>query len=165
MTVHQRAREAAMPIECKKDSLRQNQDGTWKLVLTIAPDGLPDEIMRAVPGTRYQTAFVEKGDDEEPVAKAPPAPPEKVRRPFHDLPLSQQAGIRCGDEGFWGFLIMQHNLAVDEMDAGWAAGAVRIICEVRSRAEFDSSPAAGGNWKALNAEYEQWAGLAAEDRS
>ncbi len=163
MTVHQRAREAAVPIECKKDSLRQNQDGTWKLVLTIAPDGLPDEIMRAVPGTRYQTAFVEKGDDEEPVAKAPPAPPEKVRRPFHDLPLSQQAGIRCGDEGFQRFIREAHNQDIVDEDS--AVQFTRYWCGVKSRSEFDAGAVVGENWKSLNAEYEQFAGLVAEDRS
>ncbi len=162
--VHQRAREASMPIECKKDSLRQNQDGTWKLVLTIAPDGLPDEIMRAMPGTRYQTAFVEIGDDEQPAAKAPPAPPEKVRRPFHDLPLSQQAGIRCGDGGFARFLENTGRLGVG-FETTPAAFVRSTCCGGESRSFLDSREDYADEWRDLNAEYEQWAGLAAEDRS
>ncbi len=156
MTVHQRAREAAMPVECKKDVLKQNQDGTWKLTLTIAPDGLPDDIMRAMPGTRYQTAFVEVGDDEEPAAKVRPEAPEKPGKLFKDYLLSQQAGMRCHNVQFQKFL--------NADDSGDAADIIRHRCAVVSRAKFDSDPMAAACWEAINAEYEQWAGLAAEDR-
>ena len=173
MTVHQRAREAAMPVECKKDVLKQNQDGTWKLTLTIAPDGLPDEIMRAMPGTRYQTVFVEVGDDEQPVAKALPAASDKPRKPFHGLPLSQQAGIRCAAERFGHFLcerwpdewasMKENGISEDE----FVLRLLYKICNILSRKELDDeqAPVPRKRWMALNAEYEVFAGLAAEDRT
>lgn len=158
--IHERAREAALPVECKKDSLRQNQDGTWKLVLTIAPDGLPDPIMKAPPGVRYQCAFVEVDDTEEPI-KHTQRPSERPRTPFHEKPYSVQAGIRCSDERFWNFLADRH---------GWATGSeaaanyVRITSNVDSRADLDHQPDAAQTWEALNAEFEQWAGMVPEKR-
>jgi len=156
-TVAERAVDAAMEVECKKDSLKQNQDGTWKFTLTIAPGGLPDAMMKAAPGTRYTAVFVEVDDVEEPVKRAPAAS-EKPRRPFHDLPLSQQAGIRCQDEKFHKFL----------RDRGWRgiddAAAVRAECKVSSRSEFDTDNVAGLCWQNLNTSYEIWAGLQADER-
>ena len=158
-TVAQRAVDAAMEVECKKDSLKQNQDGTWKFTLTIAPGGLPDAMMKAAPGTRYTAVFVEVDDVEEPVKRAPAAP-KKPRRPFHDLPLSQQAALRCQDERFQRFMQDVHGL----QDMQYTPNMVRSMCYVKSRAEFDTSEEAGEMWVAFNAEYETWAGLQADER-
>ena len=167
MTVHEQAVDAAMEIECKKDSLRQNQDGTWKLVLTVAPDGLPDAIMKAPPGVRYRAFFVEVDDNEQPVKH------EKPKKRFHEMPLSQQAALRCDDMRFQDFLAdtqpERWGLEVPEAGVGFdfsvaAANIVRLICRVGSRAEFDTNPAPAAIWKSFNAEYESWAGHTAEMR-
>lgn len=104
--------------------------------------------------------------------KVRPDTPEKPRRPFHDLPLSQQAGIRCGDEKFVAWLEDASPAAWRAAknysnDADIAAVVVRFICGVGSRADLDKTEADGPRqiWKKLNAEYEIFAGLAAEDRS
>ncbi len=155
--IHERAREAALPVECKKDSLRQNQDGTWKLVLTIAPDGLPDPIMKAPPGVRYQCAFVEVDDTEEPVKRTPDAP-KRDRTPFHEKEYSVQAGIRCNDPRFQKY--------VGKTLPQGAAAYVRQHCDVNSRAELDDPEniEAACRWIELNAEFEQWAGMVPEKR-
>ncbi len=102
-------------------------------------------------------------------ANTSPAAPKRPRRPFHDLSLSQQAALRCQDERFREFLI-------EEYDAQWMimikdksfnempAAMVRDLCCVKSRAEFDTNPAAAKEWRDLNAEYEQRAGLQADER-
>ena len=156
MEIHERAVEASMTVECKKDSLRQNQDGTWKFTLTVAPDDMPDSMLKAPPGTRYQAVFVEVDDAEEPVKHAP-ATAEKPRTPFHDRRLSQQAGIRCGDVAF------QHWLGTANVDET-AEKVRRICCDISTRAALNTDVGAATAWKALNAEYEQWAGLAPEQR-
>lgn len=162
MIVHERAIDAAMPIECKKDSLRQNQDGTWKLVLTIAPDGLPDALMKASPGTRYQAAFVEIGDDEEPVKQT-----KKPKKRFGDYSLAEQAGMRCNDMTFQNWLYVRNREQCDiaglTMDSASeiAASVVRWLCDVGSRADIGDNMA-GVKWSALNAEFETFAGLATE---
>ena len=160
--MHERAVDAAMEIECKKDSLRQNQDGTWKLVLTVAPDGLPDAVMKAPPGTRYVAVFVEVGDNEEPVKRAPAAP-EKVKVPFKDMPLSVQAGIRCGDPTFWEFLRWK-GYACDSDPVDQSADVVRSLCGVQSRSSLDTIGSAGSAWMAIEADYAVWSGRTAEQR-
>ena len=164
MTMHERAVDAAMEIECKKDRLAQNQDGTWKLTLTVAPDGLPDAVMKASPGIRYRAFFVEVDDQEEPVKHAP----EKPKKRFHELPLSQQAALRCGDESFWKFASQYDRELWDESksldSAEVAADFVRVYCGVESRRDLDNFTAAGGVWTGLDAEYQEWAGLAPQAR-
>ena len=160
-TVAQRAVDAAMEVECKKDSLKQNQDGTWKFTLTIAPGGLPDAMMKAPPGTRYTAVFVEVDDVEEPVKRAPAAS-NKPRRPFHDLPLSQQAALRCQDDRFCQFLGKQHDWTPE--DKGGSAGFIYDWCTINSRADLDTDDQAAADWLRLNAEYEKYAGLQAVER-
>ena len=93
-------------------------------------------------------------------ASTSPAASDKPKKPFKDYKLSQQAGMRCGDDNFTRFL---------KDIKGWHgienAAAVRTDCNVLSRTEFDTSPEAAKRWKAYNAEYEQWAGLSAEPRN
>ena len=165
MTMHERAVDAAMEIECKKDRLAQNQDGTWKLTLTVAPDGLPDAVMKAPPGVRYRAFFVEVDDQEEPVKHAP-APSEKPKKRFHELPLSQQAALRCQDEGFWNFIIAIHpHYWADQGDKEKSAiAAVYRWSGISSRAELDHDTEAGRTWSVLNAAYEEYAGLAPQSR-
>ncbi len=103
-------------------------------------------------------------------ASAPPAASEKVKKPFKDYELSQQAGMRCQDERFQMFLMQVHQsdwpLPADDAKPlhEISATVVRLICGVSSRADFDSDGHGCHKWIALNAEYEQWAGLSADER-
>lgn len=95
-------------------------------------------------------------------AKATPVASKKPRRPFHELPLSQQAGIRCQDEGFRNFLSrMKFWQAATESEA---AEYLYSACGVESRAFLDTNEQAGKVWQRINTAYEQWAGLQAESR-
>lgn len=135
MSVASKARTAAMPVECKKDALQQKQDGTWKLVLTIAPDGLPDAMMKARPGTRYQCAFVEIGDDEEPVGKPT----------WEQLSRAQQAGILCSDDSFREWFGEGFYASVEDH--------IRSYCGVTSRADLDNTGGSQNAWDSLVADW------------
>lgn len=81
------------------------------------------------------------------------APAEhKDRKPFNTLPLSQQAGIRCNDPAFKSFLDGKY----PALSASEPAAAVRMLCAVRSRGEFDKEFAAGERWEILDAEFKAW---------
>lgn len=162
---------AAMEVEAKKDRLVQNQDGTWKLTLTIAPDGLPDPIMKAVPGVRYCVVFVEKGDNEEPVQHAPAASETPRKRHWDELSYAEQAGMRCADEKFQEFLYNTNRaigaiLDHDDNATLIAASAVREFCQVDSRADLNQEDPSfvRDQWRALNAEFEEWDNRVAERR-
>ncbi len=83
------AKEAALAFECKKDSMRQNQSGDWRITFTVKAMDLPSSFTEAMPGTRYQAVIVEVGDDENPIkrdqevspAHPPAAEPDQVKQP------------------------------------------------------------------------------------
>ena len=88
----------------------------------------------------------------EPIAK-PEAP--KERRPFSELPYSQQAAMRCGEPSYEHFLWYTHGLHQDTNPAEVIA-LVRHECGVTSRSEIVKGTPAGDKWEALEAEYWAW---------
>ena len=94
-----------------------------------------------------------------PRPNGPPPPglePAKEHKRFHMLPLSQQAGIRCGDPAFWRYLNEEHFGDGGVEDAEAAAIAVRGLCGVTSRADLKSNTDAGVAWARLNRDFEVW---------
>lgn len=75
---------------------------------------------------------------------------DKPRTPFHQLPLSQQAAMRCDEIGFRAFIRERGGNAAD---ADEAASFVRLHCNVRSRADIIEGTTAGDRWKELDADY------------
>lgn len=143
------AREAALQFEAKKDSLRQHQDGTWRITFTAAPGGLPPDLTQAPPGTRYLIVLVEIGDDE-----APKIPPDLERR----RRAVQQAGMLPQIEQFRTFLRAHAKapMVVGKDPVEHCAEIVRRLLGVASRAEIRSDDAALAKWETILAEYEQW---------
>jgi len=56
-------------LECKKDALRQMQDGGIKVTFTINPVDMPAELYADPMGQRYMMVIVPIGDDEKPIPK------------------------------------------------------------------------------------------------
>lgn len=171
MTPAVRAREAALSVEAKKHALRQQQDGCWIMTLRVHQNDMPEAVMKAAMGTRYQVAMVEIGDDEQPVSRrqspaeekpgpatssptvpAVPVRAEKEKRSFDTLPCAQQAGILCGEQAFKVFLFENFNIIWDRVGHDPAA-AVREICEVNTRADLKPDNAL---WSALVLSYRLW---------
>lgn len=94
----------------------------------------------------------------------PTAKPEatKERRPFSELPYSQQAALRCRETDYWQFLkgalpdawVAAYSLAPGPTEA--AADVVRVDCKVNSRSEIIKGTPAGDKWEALEAEFYAW---------
>ena len=142
-------------LEVKKDGLRQTQDGTWKISLTVHPNDMDVDLMSAPMGTRYMAVLVPIGDDEQPVSENGDRP---VKRRFGELPLSQQAALACQNEAFRAWL------GVGTEDADAAAEEVRQRCDVDSRRQFDLGGRGAANWTKLYALYQQATGRTAEAR-
>ena len=79
------------------------------------------------------------------------APPERPKRPYS---YTQQAAIRCNEPVFHAFLNEVKGYDVGEKEH--AATAVKHLCEVKSRADFDKDEEAGQRWRALESEYAAW---------
>lgn len=91
--------------------------------------------------------------------------PELVRTertPFTELPMSQQAAMRCQEPDFWKFLESHSSRFWTEMirkygnEASAAAAIVRKRCGVESRAAIRAGHTSGDEWATFDAEYYAW---------
>lgn len=171
----------AIHFEAKKHAWRQTQDGIV-VSFVLHPSEIDAGFAVAPLGTRYIVAVEQIGDDETPVqpqtpsgkaigghARAEALSPErraeiaktaadtrwnKERTPFKDLPLSQQAAIRCGDKQFRQFLIDNHGLGAKNDDTDVVL-LVRHLCDVKSRSELDYE-SRGHMWLDLEKQFQSW---------
>ena len=88
----------------------------------------------------------------ERASRAPPEP-VKERRKFADLPMSQQAALRCDDLDFRTFLRSKN---AEIWDANDAANVVRDLLGVKSRAEILPDTPAGRGWLELERQFKEW---------
>lgn len=160
-TPAQQASAFAVHFEAKNDGVRQSQSGDWRLTLTLAGDGLlPEKIMLAKPGTRYMVALVEIGDDEQPVPTTTPdpvpaadpvaeeTPAERAHRKWKDIPLPNQAGMRCAEADFQAFLGVS--------SAEEAAKQIKFLCGIDSRKDLAVNQAAAEKWAGIDYDYRRW---------
>ena len=84
----------------------------------------------------------------------PRSPPAGARKS-----PSQMAGILCEDARFRTYL--RENDMLSDNTAEAAAVAVRLICGVRSRSEFDKDADAAARWESLYGRYRAWVMVAA----
>jgi hypothetical protein len=151
MSAANRAVANAIPLEIKKDAMRQTQSGDWKITFTVQAADMDQRLTSAAMGTRFQAALVEIGDDEAP--KEQP----KGRLDWRDVQPAAQAGIRCSESRFRDYLAVEYGFDGDGADD--AAETVRGICGVKSRAEFSTNHKARVIWNQLDSQYREWAHL------
>ncbi len=77
-------------------------------------------------------------------------------KPWSDLSRTQQAGITCNEKGFWTFLRETYPEFYQISNAADAATAVRAICCVISRSEFNEDPDAARRWDSFYDRYRAW---------
>jgi hypothetical protein len=147
MSVAQRAVANAIPLEIKKDAMRQTQSGDWKITFTVQAADMDQRLTSAAMGTRFQAALVEIGDDEQP----------KGRLDWRDVQPAAQAGIRCAEPRFRDFLAVEYGKNTN--DEKEAAEVVRAMCHVASRADFSTNHKARVLWTQLDNQYREWAHL------
>lgn len=144
--------EAAYQFECKKDALRQVQDGSVKVTLTINPDDMPPELYKDAMGQRYMAAIVPINDDEQPIS----APDSSGCCRHTDLgqgggkPKSYagMAKMMAQDKDFW-----EHSSCTDEFVA---EQYIEARCGVQSCSEIVEGSEAGHIFKRLQADFLRW---------
>ena len=80
--------------------------------------------------------------------------PDGDRRIWRDVQPSAQAAMRCDQPEFWAFLREEKNQRITGKDD--AATAVRKLCNVNSRAHFNSSRELASRWHFLDSEFMSW---------
>ena len=149
MSAAERAVMNAIPLEIKKDAMRQTQSGDWKITFTVQAADMDQRLTSAAMGTRFQAALVEIGDDE--------LPKEKGKLDWRDVQPAAQAGIRCAEPRFRDYLAVEHG--INTKTAQEAAEAVRNLCGVNSRAMLGVNHKARTLWHQLDSGYREWAHL------
>lgn len=169
MTPAELARRNAIPLELKKDGLSQRQSGDWVLRFVVQASDMDERLMKAAMGTRFQAALVEVNDDESPkevmpnppiqsakqLDKRPQPEPHSAGAKWRDLQPAQQAGIRCQDPIFCAFLNEEYTSTFHRYFKD-AAGTVRFICGINSRAELGTKQAARIIWRQLDEKFSAW---------
>lgn len=151
MSASERAVANAIPLEIKKDAMRQTQSGDWKITFTVQAADMDQRLTSAAMGTRFQAALVEINDNEMPVEQP------KGKLDWREVQPAAQAGIRCAEPRFRDFIAVEYG--VNTKTAQEAAEAVRNICEVNSRSEFSTNQRKRVLWHQLDSKYRDWANL------
>jgi len=86
-------------------------------------------------------------------APPPPAQAEKPRQKWENLPLPQQAAMRCAEAPFRRFLVERYD-ALDSEES--AAECVREMCGVKSRADIGKSEYSRRQWQEVDRDYQFW---------
>jgi hypothetical protein len=82
------------------------------------------------------------------------AAPTKEHRKFSELPLPQQAGIRCQDKDFHWFLMDEYpTIAARSTEP---KGIICELCGVNTRSELTHGEASGDMWHSIEARYQSW---------
>jgi hypothetical protein len=93
-----------------------------------------------------------------PSGSPPSTRPDGTKRmDWRELQPAAQAGIRCADPVFRSFLDEMHSCQAATPEE--AATAVRMICNVESRAELGTNHKARVIWKQLDDEFQAWKAL------
>jgi hypothetical protein len=149
MDVAAKALENALAFDVKKDGLTQRQNGDWVMRLTVAQLDMHQVIVNAKMGAIFQCVLVEKNDDETPVDHK-----AKERDKWKDLGPTTQAAMRCTQPVFWAWLKEVKGYSVQDEET--AAGAVREMCGVTSRADLTKNHQSRVLWHYLDNEYQAW---------
>ena len=86
------------------------------------------------------------------------------RTPFDDLPLPNQAGILCNDPQFQNLAGMRAIKSGVQLCPTAAAEFIRTVCNVTSRRDLATNPAAAERFAALRTNFDAWRGRLASPR-
>lgn len=136
------AKQVSYKFECKKDALRQVQDGGVKVTLMINPVDMPPALYGDLMGQRYMAVLVPLNDDETPMEK-----PKS---------FAGQAKVLAKDEAFGRYVI---SLKGGNAYEGEAEQYLKFVCGVESCSEIIDGTEAARKLKQLQAKFIEWRGL------
>ena len=137
------AKSVSYQFECKKDALRQTQDGGVKVTFSIQPNDMPGELYGDAMGQRYMAVIVPLNDDESPREKA--------------KSFAGQAKMLSQEGAFLDYIVTSYNLhKCPPTEAGHAEVFLENYCGVKSCSELVEGSEAGRKFKRLQADYLRW---------
>lgn len=158
------AKQASYQFEAKKDALKQVQDGSVKVTLTIHPQEMPLSLYGDPMGQRFMCVLVPLNDDETP--RVEPSSPvgnsvkgsmkagedlTPPRRKWEELSYAERAGIRCNEP-----LFLEYAQSVTSDVFIKTDQYVRDFCGVSSRSEIKPGTEAARKFDQLEEQYDTW---------
>lgn len=126
-------------------SKRADKEGDWiQVVWQIHPAEVPQALWNADLRSRWQLAFVEIGDNEQP--KAPEKP--KERKQWGDTLRSMQAAIRVTSREWRHWAELPDTWTADDC-TNW----IKQSLVIQSRKELDSDPEKSALWDKMDAAF------------
>lgn len=163
-------RDLAINCTAKLYAFRKTREGVI-VQFVLDPVEVPAKLQTDHIGTSYMMALVEiddatgqpKGGEaadrtKEPTVDAPPQSQPAAagaRRPWNELTPAQQAGIICGEKGFWRFLNEDSPSRRIET-ADQAAEFVRRYCGVKTRSDIREGDKSNDLLQDIVHRYRDW---------
>lgn len=160
------AKDVSYKFECKKDGLRQNQDGGVKLTININPDDVDTQLFKDAMGQRYIAVLVPIGDNEEPlirrkdVQESPrriPGESQEKKEPLKNY--AQQAVMLLQDLDFWSYMSFHIYPDTTFTDQESAEAGLKEYLEIKSKTELTPESSAGALFKTMQRDFLQWKDL------
>lgn len=127
--------------EAIKVALKQDKDG-YILTLRVHPDEVPEALLRDFVGARYQVVMVRVADDETPLN----------RDNFSEI--VKLAGMLPRNPEFRQWLVEEGHIF--DADEDEAVSYIKQRCEITSRRDLSSNPAAAAILRQINQEFQAW---------
>ena len=163
------AKDVGYQFECKKDAMRQNQDGSWKATINIHPNDMDSQFLSDPMGQRYMAVLVPISDDETPRPKKPePENKPSGQKTWKDMSYAQRAGILSGSNDFHNYLRVNHSSEWIRLLAHQKSGSrlekrneaaarlIRRLCGVTSRADIEKNHNAKDEFQKIYTDYTMW---------
>jgi len=141
--IHETAKQVGYQFECKKDALRQVQDGGVKITFTVDPNEMPPQLYSDAMGQRYLAVLVPLNDDETPREK-PKSYAGQAKMLVQDVAFHQFMN---------GFSKFEPQAATSNE---YMEENLEHLCGVKSCSEIIEGTEAGRKFKRLQAEYLSW---------
>lgn len=149
-------------IECKKDSLRQCQDGITKVGFTIQHDDIPDYLAAAALGKRYYLVLIDADyyDENNPTVKEKLTVQNDKELSINEKSvgerLMQRACILCKDKEFERYLCGCIYITDKDDIYDCCKKFIYKQCDIDSRAELTTNKEAQEKFKELDEKFKDW---------
>lgn len=130
-----------LQYEAIKVALKQDKDG-YILTLRVHPDEVPEALLRDFVGARYQVVMVRLADDETPLN----------RDNFSEI--VKLAGMLPRNPDFRKWLVERGEIF--DTDEDEATTWLKSQCQIESRRELATNPAASALLRQINQEFQAW---------
>lgn len=113
-----------------------------------------DELVIDVVAPKLREIIPDAPSVETPEAPQELEKPEPADPPRKGGPIARQAGIICGEKGFWVFVHKRYGVSMVSADE--AAAWLKAHCGVESRVDFDYDEAKAANFREIDKTYRLW---------